>query len=168
MMVKENADLKVALFEIEKETISESADSNSDNKKLKVISEIQEILAEVIYAYKTMSTNAREFADFFTHKHDQAKEFISVVDTLPALKKAGEQTQQLKNLAEDVAFLQGFPLKPEFNSMVVGCLKKVSESKAVKLQGYVMEIDKYKSMLSVANAKIEEYEERLAMYYCSH
>jgi len=85
IIVKENAELKASLFEVE----TQSKSSNSD-KKLKVISKIQEILAEVIYSYKTMNVNAREFADSFILKNEYAKEFISLIDELEKCKKGTE------------------------------------------------------------------------------
>jgi len=47
------------------------------------------------------------------------------------------------SLTEDVAFLKGFPFKPEMNKIVINCLKSKAENKSRKMEDYSEEISKY-------------------------
>ena len=166
-LLKENSNLKAALFEAENPTKGKAIHDNkeSESKSTKVIEEIQQILAEVIYSYKTMSTNGKEFLDFFIQKKDQAEEYISIVQKLQKVKKVSEQSELIESLKDDVTFLKGFPSKSDYNKIIINCLKEVADKKSEKLLEYGDEIGKYKSMIQISSNKVAEYEDRLT-YYC--
>ncbi len=162
LMVKENTDLKASLYEVES-SMKTVAKSPSD-KKLQIIEEIRGILAEVIYVYKTLDTNAKQFVMDFETKKERAKEFAGVVEQLGHMKRE-EQLEKLKALAADIAFLHGFPLRPESVKGMLACLTAAAERIPEKMQRYEDEIGKFNTMLGVSKAKVGEYEQKLAFYY---
>jgi len=168
-MVKENADLKAALFEAENSMRSSvsSADSvkiAAGDKKLQVIEEIRTILAEVIYSYKTMATNAKMFKANFEDKKSRVEEFLVIAQKLANTKKKEEQNSLIAQIASELAFLKGFGPKSE-PKIIVPCINALAEKKNIKNQKYDDEIAKYTTMIDVSEKKVTEYEERLAFYY---
>ncbi len=170
LMVKENTDLKAALFEAENsmrssETTSDSFIKAGGEKKVQIIEEIRQILAEVIYAYKTMGTNAKQYMSEFEEKKDRAQDFIGTVEKLTQSKKKEEQTAILKALEGEAVFLKGFPPKSDQSKLMVACLNQVATKKAGKMHAYEDEISKFNTMIGVSASKVTEYEQRLAFYY---
>lgn len=168
LMVKENTDLKAALFYAEstvKSTEATPEGSKQDSKKTQVIDEIRQILAEVIYAYKTMGTNAKQFITTFDAKKDKAREYLAAVEKVSQMKKREDQVQILKALENDTTFLKAFPAKADQIKQILACLAATVEKKTGKVQIYDEEVQKFNTMATVAANKVTEYEERLALYY---
>ncbi len=163
-MVKENTELKAVLYE------AESAGKNpgkapTGDKKLAITEEIRQILAEVVYVYKTLDTNAKQFMADFQEKRENAQKLVSRIADLPQMKR-DMQVATVKELAKDVVFLRGFPnINSDALKVILACLSAESARKQEKVQRYDDEIAKFSTMLGVSKAKVDEYEQKLSFYY---
>lgn len=161
LMVRENADLKASLFEAE----LRKAGSEAAEKKVNVIEDVKKCLTDVVYVYKTMSTNAKQFEGMFVEKRERAEAFVQAIDDLGKIKKANDVAAAIKSLEEDIPFLKGFPPKSDQLKTMVSCLKRAAEKKQGKFEFYDDEIKKYNSMVQLAEVKVAEYEEKLNYYF---
>jgi len=157
LSVKENTELKESLSAAE-------SDKNNEIKEVKVVEEVKKIIGEVVYAYKTMSTNAKGFEKAFVEKKEQVEYLISALEDLGSLKKASEIAIILKRLEDDMPFLKGFPKECDQYGIMIDCLTKVAEKKQKRLELYDNEIRKYNIMIEVADSKVTEYEKKLEFY----
>eukprot|EP00826_Nyctotherus_ovalis_P048171 TRINITY_DN5643_c0_g3_i2.p1 TRINITY_DN5643_c0_g3~~TRINITY_DN5643_c0_g3_i2.p1 ORF type:complete len:277 (+),score=122.93 TRINITY_DN5643_c0_g3_i2:116-946(+) len=160
-MVKENADLKASLFEAELKKMGNEA----AEKKVNVIEDVKKCLTDVVYVYKTMSTNAKQFEGMFAEKKERAEAFVMAIEDLGKIKKTNEIAAAIKNLEEDIPFLRGFPPKSDQLKTMMSCLKRAAEKKQGKFESYDDEIKKYNSMIQLAEVKVAEYEEKLNYYF---
>jgi DNA repair exonuclease SbcCD ATPase subunit len=156
LIVAVNTKLKESLF---------AAESIKSNKKVDVVEELKKSIGEVVYAYKTMSTNAKELEKMFKEKKEQVEYLVSVLENLGNLKKANEVATVLKSLKDVIPFLKGFPEGFNQHKTMIDCLAKVTEKKQGKLQVYEDEIEKYNKMMQVADNKVTEYEDKLNFYF---
>jgi len=164
LMIKENADLKVSLYEAEANKKNNENNENTNTRKVSIIEDIKQCISDVIYAYKTMNTNAKQSKKIYADKKEQVEDFLAIVEGLATLKKDDEQMTIIKNLKEDTEFLKGFPDEPDQLKIILSCLKVMAGKKQNKLEQYKDEIEKHKTMIQVATAKITEYEEKLGFY----
>ena len=165
LMVKENSELKATLFVYENSQKSIVEETKQDTSKLKIIDEIRQILAEVIYSYKTMSTDAKQNIMNIEVKKYKLDDFLSTKNKVLSFKKKEEILPALKTLESSEVFLKGIPNKAENIKLIINCLKEIGIKKAAKVGMYNEEIEKYKGIISISDSKITEYEERLALYY---
>eukprot|EP00831_Metopus_contortus_P061783 TRINITY_DN5368_c0_g1_i4.p3 TRINITY_DN5368_c0_g1~~TRINITY_DN5368_c0_g1_i4.p3 ORF type:complete len:112 (-),score=28.29 TRINITY_DN5368_c0_g1_i4:295-630(-) len=63
ILVNEIKSLKESLFAFENQSASSKPDS-----KISVVEEMQALIGEVIFVYKTLGTNSREFIEFYEEK----------------------------------------------------------------------------------------------------
>lgn len=167
-LVKENSDLKATLFDAEgmlKSASTTGSKADEKDKKISIVEEIRLALAEVIYVYKTLDTNAKEYIMGYEIKKDKAQEYVKTIEELQRNPKKESQLDFLKTLSSDIAFLAGFQLKPENLKTILACLAAAAKKKESKLETYNIEIGKFNSMLEVSKIKVTEYEQKLSLYY---
>jgi len=159
LMVKENNDLRAALFVYE--NARKNPYSEETEVKISVIEEIRQLFEEVIYSYKTMNTNAKQWISNYGDKKSKANDFIEKKDKL-IKAKSQEEFYELVNLyADSLTFLK------TMNNMqtAINCLKEMGIHKLVKLRIYENEIAKHTLISEVSDSKVAEYEDRLTFYY---
>jgi len=167
ILLKENANLKAAVFTYETSNSSSKtkATSGNEEQKVQIVEEMREVLAEVIYAYKTMETNAKQYIMNIQEKQYKIQELTSKKDKVLQANKKEEALGLLKVLEQSLPFLKGIVDKLTNLKLISNCLKEVIKKKADKFSLYNEEIGKFKAFIEVAESKIQEYEKRLAQYY---
>jgi len=167
-MVKENANLKTTLYKYESTlpaALEDGATLDGIDKKVSIIEEIREIIAEVIYAYKTLNTNIKELLITYEEKKKKVNDLKMRKEKLSHAKSKDEMNVMLKELEGSVSFLKGFGDKMGQIKVVQSCLKEIVAKKVSKMDVYEEEIAKFKAIIGISDTKIKEYEENLTMYY---
>jgi chromosome segregation ATPase len=107
-LIKENADFKAAVFAYETSTNTPTTENISGNEeqKVQIVEEIRQILAEVIYAYKTMETNAKQYILNIQYKQQKIQELLAKKDKVLQAHKKEEALGSLKLLEPSLPFLK--------------------------------------------------------------
>ena len=166
LLVKELADIKATSFETERASLRKGEKSVGDKEsKLKVIEEIREILGEVIYVYKTLETNAKEFSMIYSDKKEKVDGYRSAFTSFEQSKKKEEKIEILKSLAPTLGFLSAIPIKPENFKLLSQCMAETMKLKSAKLEVYGEQMLKFEKMINISKEKVALYEQKLSFYY---
>eukprot|EP00826_Nyctotherus_ovalis_P023953 TRINITY_DN1844_c0_g4_i3.p1 TRINITY_DN1844_c0_g4~~TRINITY_DN1844_c0_g4_i3.p1 ORF type:complete len:487 (+),score=204.53 TRINITY_DN1844_c0_g4_i3:77-1537(+) len=166
-VAKENSSLKETLFKYENlvPTALDGMTPDDTDKKVSIIEEIRQLITEVIYAYKTLSTNMKELLYIYEMKKARAHDFREKREKLLNAKSKEEMNTIFNGLEKKEAFLKGFTDKAVQVKLIQNCLKEISIKRMSKIDVYEEEIAKFKAIVDISDGKIKEYEENLALYY---
>jgi hypothetical protein len=167
MLVKQLADIKSASFEAERATLRKGDKGSSETPltKVNVIDELRGLLAEVVYVYRTLDTNAKELKMIYSEKKEKIEGYANAVTAFEQSKRKEEKLKIIQELAPTLGFLNAIPSKPENAKLISQCLAETIKVKSAKLETYNDQIAKFDRMLTVAAQKIPEYEQKLTLYY---
>jgi chromosome segregation ATPase len=167
-IVKENANLKTTLYKYESivpTALGDGATLDGTDKKVSIIDEIRQTIAEVIYAYKTLSKNMKELLVTYEEKKKKVNDLKVKKEKLFNTKSKDEMNTILKGFEGSLSFLKGFGDKMGQTKLIQSCLKEVIAKRVSKMNVYEEEITKFKAIIYISDTKIKEYEESLAAYY---
>jgi len=166
LLINENGSLKEALLEQGKDNTKPKASvNNGDNLRAQILEEIKEMLTNAIYAYKTLSSNMKDFRESYEEKKLRMNNFFMKVERVNNAKRKEEYMEIIKNLEESSVFLKGIPNKVKEMTMVIACLNGVSAKKKEKMKYYNDQIARFKEIIDISDGKASEFEEKLAFYY---
>lgn len=166
---KQNLELKDALFQAENKLLhSEISGEHSsggipEEKKMNVVEEIKQYLAEVLYVYKTLDTNTRELKEIYSTKKEKLERYREIAEGL-GNKKNKEKIAILKDLSEDFGFINVIQVKEENLKLLIPCLLETINLKMAKLEPYENQLMKFDQMINVAKVKLEEYDQKLNLF----
>lgn len=164
MMSKKQAELTTALFEAEKKLKENNKPVEGEQSKISIIEELRLDLGEIIYVYKTLDTNSKEFAANYTEKKEKLIEYSALMESIQNLKKPAEKLELLQKLAMTFPFIKGIPIKADNLKILVPCLIETIKHKLNKKVVYENQMTKFKQMIDTAMLKISEYEQKMAFY----
>lgn len=166
LLISENASLKAALLEQSGSATPSPGEEvkGSSSKKAQILEETKEMLANVIYAYKTLCSTAKKLMLQYDEKKLKLDAVLTMIGKANTAKKKEEFMEIMKGLETSIVFLKGIPDKVKSMKMIVGCLNEVGSRKKDKLKMYEEEIVSLKEAFEVASAKVDEYEERLVLF----
>lgn len=167
ILVKENADLKAVLLGQESDQSKPNPDEQtgtSSGKKAQILEEIREMLANVIYAYKTLSSNMKELKDRYGEKKLKLTNLLDRIKSINQVKKKEEFMAIIKLLEGQAIFLKGMPDKVKNMKLIISCLNEMSIAKKNKVKFYNDEILRCTEAIDVSESKINEYEDKLSLY----
>lgn len=135
-----------------------------EQSKISIIEELRLDLGEIIYVYKTLDTNSKEFAANYTEKKEKLIEYSALMESIQNLKKPAEKLELLQKLAMTFPFIKGIPIKADNLKILVPCLIETIKHKLNKKVVYENQMTKFKQMIDTAMLKISEYEQKMAFY----
>jgi len=159
-LIKENNDLKVVLVKTESSVRSSSTGTDNFNTgETKKLQTIEQAFTDVVYAYKTLTMQAKELTDCLKNKKEKIVVFLNVMDKLTKINEVKEQLEIIEMLESELEFLKGFPPNTD-PKLKINCLTKVANRRNKKIAEIEKKISNKEALVELLERKVLEYEHK--------
>lgn len=163
MLVKEQAELKAALFDREQKLML-AGKGCATELKYKVFEEVKNLLYEILSTYATTQTIVREMKIIYTEKVNKTTEYGNILNEYLKENNKKERIRRCEAMQESMPFLNAIPKK----TMHIGMLDKIVidalKAKVGKGGDYKALEARYEKLMDLVSQKIAEYELKLSRY----
>eukprot|EP00826_Nyctotherus_ovalis_P064874 TRINITY_DN9526_c0_g1_i6.p1 TRINITY_DN9526_c0_g1~~TRINITY_DN9526_c0_g1_i6.p1 ORF type:complete len:404 (+),score=149.02 TRINITY_DN9526_c0_g1_i6:257-1468(+) len=163
MLVKEQAELKAALFDREQKLMHASKGCATE-LKYKVFEEVKNLLYEILSTYATTQTIVREMKIIYTEKVNKTTEYENTLNEYLKENNKKERIKRCEMMQESLPFLKAIPKKIMHIGMLDKTIIDTLKAKVGKGGDYKALEARYEKLMDLVSQKIAEYELKLSRY----